>query len=137
MRAGFARRRGFTLIEALAAFAILALALGQLLRSVGAGAANEQRADYLLRAVADGGSHLARLGVSLPLMEGETIGRYDDGLPWRLNVIRDQAVASGGASAPVVAYRLRLEVGSGAGPGRRLILVAERLTVSEGESAVK
>lgn len=137
MRAGLARRRGFTLIEALAAFAILALALGQLLRSVGAGAENEQRADYLLGAVADGRSHLAGLGVSLPLEPGETFGRYDDGLPWTLSVVRDQAVASGGATPSVVAYRLRLEVGSGAGPGRRLILVAEKLTVPETGSPTK
>ncbi len=74
MRLVSTRRRGFTLIEALAAFAILALALGQLLRSVSAGAENEQRADYLLGAVADGRSHLAGARLSLPSSRVKRLG---------------------------------------------------------------
>ncbi|HUO54365.1 MAG TPA: type II secretion system protein [Rhodoblastus sp.] len=125
MRPGLARRRGFTLIEALAAFAIMALALGQLLASISMGAANERRADFLLRAAADAQSHLAALGVTLPLAPGETSSRYEDGLAWTLNVERDRGLASTGAASSVVAYRVHLAVSAAAGPP--LNFVAEKL----------
>lgn len=87
MRARLKSREGFTLIEALAAFAILALALSQLLLGVGGGARNEARADFLLRAARQGASHLDMLGVEGPAPFGATTGRYPDGLRWKLFVV--------------------------------------------------
>jgi general secretion pathway protein I len=131
MRIGSPRRRGFTLIEALAAFAILALSLGQLLRSISAGAENERRADFLMQATADGQSHLARLGTEIPLVEGETGGRYDDGLVWALGVSRDRALSPLGGEPLAIAYRVRLEVHSPTAAAQRLNLVAEKLVTPE------
>lgn len=132
MRIGRARRRGFTLIEALAAFAILALSLGQLLRSVGLGVANERRADFLTHAAADGQSHLAALGASIPLVAGQTSGRYDDGLAWTLQVARDRAISSVGGGAPVaIAYRVRLEVRSPTSSAPTLNFIAEKIVTPE------
>jgi type II secretory pathway pseudopilin PulG len=128
MRIGRARRRGFTLIEALAAFAILALSLGQLLRSIRAGAENERRADFLMRATTDGQSHLAALGAAVPLVAGETTGRYEDGLVWTLSVARDRAISSVAGAPLVIAYRVRLEVRLATAPGQALDFVAERLS---------
>ncbi|MCI4677163.1 type II secretion system GspH family protein [Rhodoblastus acidophilus] len=133
MRAGLGRRRGFTLIETLAAFAIMALALGQLLRAIGVGAQSERRADFLLRATADARSQLAELGVSEPLAPGETSSRYDDGLSWTLDVARDRVVASPGGAPLMTAYRLRLDVRSFAGGGEHLTFVAEKLSVPKPE----
>jgi general secretion pathway protein I len=136
MRNGSARRRGFTLIEALAAFAILALSLGQLLRSVGLGAENERRADFLTRATADGQSHLAALGLSLPLVAGESSGQYDDGLRWRLDVSRDRAVASAAGGSLAIGYRVRLDIHAAAFVAPNLTLVGEKLVTPEaGERA--
>lgn len=136
MRIGSARRRGFTLIEALAAFAILALSLGQLLRSVGLGAENERRADFLTRATADGQSHLAALGLSLPLIAGQSSGQYDDGLRWTLDVSHDRAVSSAAGGSLAIGYRVRLDIRSPAMATPNLTLVAEKLVVPEaGEGA--
>jgi type II secretory pathway pseudopilin PulG len=79
-------RRGFSLIEALAAFAILAMSLGQLLNGVSGGVRNEARADFLQRASREGASHLEALGVDGPVPFGQTSGRYPDGLYWFLTV---------------------------------------------------
>ncbi|MBG0808327.1 type II secretion system protein [Methylosinus sp. H3A] len=81
-----ARRSGFALIEALAAFLILTLVLGSLLQGVGGGARNESRGDFLLRATRQGRSQLEALGVAAPLIVGETSGRYADGLLWSLAI---------------------------------------------------
>lgn len=79
-------RRGFSLVEALAAFAILAMSLGQLLNGVSGGVRNEARADFLLRASREGASQLDALGVDGPVPFGQTSGRYPDGLYWFLTV---------------------------------------------------
>lgn len=131
MRLALTRRRGFTLIEALAAFAILALSLGQLLRSISAGAENERRADFMTRAASDGQSHLAALGLALPLVAGEAAGRYDDGLIWTLNVARDRAIAPGGGAPLLIGYRIRLEVRSPASSAPPLTFVAEKLVAPQ------
>jgi general secretion pathway protein I len=110
MRGGLSRRKGFTLIEALVAFAILAMSMSSLLAGVSGGAHNEARADFLLRATRLGRSQLASLGADAPLTPGVTAGRYDDGLLWRLSVEPhgDVKSATGGVSA--VAYLARLTV---------------------------
>lgn len=96
-------RGGFTLIEALVAFAVLALGLSSLLQGVGGGARNESRADFLLRATRQGQSQLAALGSDTPLAPGQASGRYDDGLLWNLSVephrvFKAPAGAAGAAS---------------------------------------
>jgi general secretion pathway protein I len=115
------------LIEALAAFAIMALALGQLLRAIGMGAENQRRADFLSRAALDGSSHLAEIGASRPLSPGESAGRYDDGLRWRLRVAQDRTAAGLGGRPLLIGYRLRLEVLPATGGAPSLTLVAEKL----------
>lgn len=110
MRRGLKARRGFTLLEALAAFAILALALSQLLNGVSGGVRNESRADFLLRAARHGASQLDSLGAEGKISAGEWAGRYEDGLVWRLNVGQG-GVVKGAAGAPVAAsYRVRLTI---------------------------
>jgi general secretion pathway protein I len=131
MRIGPARRRGFTLIEALAAFAILALSLGQLLRSISAGVENERRADFLMRATADGQSHLAALGASIPLAAGLTTGRYDDGLAWALDIARDRAISPVGGAPLAIAYRVRLDISSPTAGAQSFTLVGEKIATPE------
>jgi general secretion pathway protein I len=131
MRLALTRRRGFTLIEALAAFAILALSLAELLRSIGAGAENQRRADFLMRATGDAQSHLAALGSAIPLGAGETAGRYDDGLLWTLEIARDRAIAAVGGASLLTGYRVRLAVRSPTAAALVLELVGEKLIAPE------
>jgi general secretion pathway protein I len=86
MRDRVIRRNGFTLVEALAAFAILALSMSALFSGVSGAVHNEVRAEFLLRATRQGQSHLETLGASSPIVIGETRGQYEDGLLWSLNV---------------------------------------------------
>ena len=97
------RRSGFTLVETLVAFAVLAVAMSQLMAALGGAANNESRADFFLRACREGQSQLDALGVTERLVQGETNGSYEDGLLWSLNVepyvtlqspIKDGGVAS-------------------------------------------
>ena len=110
MRSRLTRRAGFTLIETLVAFAILALAMGQLLAAASGAAQNESRADFLLRATRLGRSHLDALGVDAPLPLGETRGQYDDGLLWSLVVIQHQQSKSPIGSAVTSSYWARLTI---------------------------
>ena len=105
MRAHLTERSGFTLIETLAAFAILTIVLSQLLAGASGAARNESRADFLLRASRQGQSQLDALGVDGPVSSGETRGKYDDGLEWILSV-EPRQIIKGAAGAPIAASHL-------------------------------
>ena len=110
MQPDLKRKRGFTLIETLVAFAILALAMSQLLAAAGGGAENDRRADFLLRGARLGQSQLAALGVDGPIQQGETRGRYDDGLYWSLRVEPHRTLTSSTGDPVVASFWARLTI---------------------------
>ncbi|PPQ35758.1 general secretion pathway protein I [Rhodoblastus acidophilus] len=133
MRLRLDQRRGFTLIEALVAFAIMTLALGQLLRALSVGAENQRRADFLSRASLDGTSHLAEIGVSLPLAPGGSSGSYIDGLRWRLHTVEDRSAIGPAGRITLVGYRLRLDILPQTGGAFGLTLITEKLVARQQE----
>ncbi|HEY8072014.1 MAG TPA: type II secretion system protein [Methylocystis sp.] len=110
MQPGLKQKGGFTLIETLVAFAILALAMSQLLAAAGGGAQNDSRADFLLRAMRLGQSQLAALGVDGPIQPGETSGRYDDGLYWSLSIEPYRAYKSPTGDSVIASFWTRLTI---------------------------
>ena len=77
---------GFTLVETLAAFAILMLVLSALfIAATGAIKANA-RAGFVRTAMRLGQSQLALAGVTGPLVPGEMAGRFENGYVWRQKV---------------------------------------------------
>ena len=80
------RNKGFTLIEVLVAFAILALVLGTVLRSLSTGLSHERTAKLATARVLEARSILDRLGLDIPLEEGSTAGELATGEPWSLTV---------------------------------------------------
>jgi general secretion pathway protein I len=104
------RRTGFTLIETLVAFAVLALAMSQLMAALSGGARNESRADFLLRASREGQSHLDAVGLEGQIVQGETNGAYDDGLVWNLNVEPYVAVEAPLGNGGIKSFWLRLTI---------------------------
>ena len=80
------RQSGYTLIEVLVAFVILALALTVLLRIFSGGLRNVSvSSDYAI-ATLIAESQLAAAGIDLPLRPGETSGTEGERFEWTVNV---------------------------------------------------
>ena len=103
------RARGFTLIEVLVAFIILAVALGVLMQVFSTGLRNARVAENYTTATLYAESMLAAVGIEEPLAAGETSGDFDDRFRWRLDVqpyaisdVGDEAAVAGRAFQVVV-----------------------------------
>ena len=81
---------GFTLVEVLVAFLILAMALGVLLPSFSTGLRVLDRSAFQAAALAEARSQIERVGIEIPLEEGESTGRSDAGLEWTIRLHRHQ-----------------------------------------------
>lgn len=118
--------RGFSLVEALVASAILAGSLAVLLpmfaTAVERGHAGRDQATAALHTE----SLLARLGADIPCELGEQVGVLAEGYRWRLTVSPHGA---GGQTAPTrfVLRDVRLEVAWGALPTQAIQLSTMRL----------
>ncbi|MGH8025357.1 MAG: type II secretion system protein XpsI [Pseudoxanthomonas sp.] len=119
------RQRGFTLIEVIIAFALLALALTLLLGSLSGAARQIRTADDSGRATLHAQSLLAQLGVGEVLQPGRKQGTFEQGrYRWALEVEpyidplqRRSPQAAASASRLL---QLQLEVEWGDAPGQRL-----------------
>lgn len=81
------RERGYTLIEVIVAFSILALALTLLLGSLSGAARQVRWADEAGRAALHAQSLLDDLGIGTPLQPGHREGEFEDGhYRWALEV---------------------------------------------------
>lgn len=129
--------RGFTLIEVLAALALLAIAFAIGLGALGKSAQNAARAAALDTAVERAQTLLAEQGLTGPLQPGDRSGTFEDGMRWTLEVRAlprpaaatgaDAAVAlqqQGGAliaqAAAIDLYQLDIAIHYGAGRVLRL-----------------
>lgn len=104
--------RGFSLLEVLVAFIILALALGVIMRIFSGGLGNIGAAEHYSRAVAIAESKLVAIGVESPLTEGESVGEEEHGYTWRTSVQHYETGAQPleGAVLPVDLYQVEVVV---------------------------
>ena len=139
---GPASMRGFTLIEVIVAFAVLALALTLLLGTLSGAAKQVRWADDAGRAALHAQSLLDETGVGETLQPGQRDGEFEDGRyrwslqvePWRDQAARDPALIDPGASQLM---RLTLEVQWGdGGPRQRLQLQSLRLVTPDPREAL-
>jgi len=79
--------RGFTLLEAIVAFAIAALALAILFRAATGGMVSVTTAGRYEEAVSRARSHMAAIGHDGPLSETETEGDDGGGYHWRIHIV--------------------------------------------------
>lgn len=95
------RCSGFTLIEVLAAIALLAIAFAIGLGALGKSAQNAGRSAALDIAVEHAQSLLAVQGLTKPLDDGSLSGTFDDGMRWTLKIhaLPRPAAAQGGGEA--------------------------------------
>ena len=105
------RNSGFTLIEVLIAFAILALVLGVVFRTLSTGLSHERTAGLVTARVLEARSILDRLGADLALEEGTIEGRLATGERWALTVsLLDPDAGDGGRAGALNAYLAELSI---------------------------
>ena len=124
--------RGFTLLEVLIAFVILAVSLSVILQVFSSGMRGARLAGAYTTATLLAKSVLAETGIETPLEEGEVGGEFDNGFRWRriVTLYEDEAMPEA-LGLPVAAYRVTVEVSWDEG-GRSVSLETIRLRPPEG-----
>ncbi len=116
------RQQGFSLLEVIAAIAVLAIAFAALMQVAGSSLSLTSRANERTQAALRARSLLDGAFVMEPVREGESEGRFDDTYRWRMNVSRyqppDEKPAADGFAAAGM-YRLDLDVIWGRGGDER------------------
>ena len=136
------RQRGYTLIEVIVAFALLAAALTLLLGTLSGAARQVRGARDAGRAALYAQSLMAQVGVGEPLKPGTRNGEFEDGrYRWSVDIQRwsdpaQPADAMRDPAAPrLLEVRLGIEWGD-AGPGQRLLLRSLRLMPPDTETGL-
>jgi general secretion pathway protein I len=105
------RQIGFTLIEVLVAFVMLALVLGTAFEIFSSGLARASELDNHSRALVVAQSRLAATGLEEPLKEGDTHGDSDDHrFRWTVSVRKLEEGTDPAAPAPSVYSMYRIDV---------------------------
>lgn len=120
-----ARRRsdGFTLLEVLVGFVIIALAATIALQSSSLSIDATGKSRDAARAALHGRALLAELGITTPLNEGESAGRLEDASQWMLSVVREPS-----PSPLLAAHDIRLAVTTGRA---QVVLRTHRITPTQ------
>lgn len=140
--------RGFTLIEVLAAIALLAIAFAVGLGALGKAAQNAGRSAALSTAVERAQSLLAEQGLTAPLRNETLSGNFDDGMHWTLKVHALPKSASAQDAADGVAAQqqgallaqasaidlYQLDIAMQYGAGHTLRLSTQRAQTAQGDS---
>jgi len=124
-----AGERGFTLIEVLVAFAILAVGLGFLMHVIANVVGRTAEADLRVGALQVAQSLLDRVGVDVPLADGPSEGESADRYHWQLQ-IEPYGEEEDRQNWPVAAHRVTVTVAWGDHGG--LMLSTLKLGPKEG-----
>ncbi len=123
-RAGRVRRPsgGFTLLEVLVAFAVLAVSLGVLFQIFSTGTRASRAAEAYTHATLLAESKLAAVGIEEPLDEGERTGEFDNGFDWRV-AVRPYRPDGQEADGPrsLLAYEVGVTVSWNGGGGEKSV----------------
>jgi general secretion pathway protein I len=105
------RTRGFTLLEVLVAFTILAVALVALLRAFSSGLRGLDAAEAATAAVQHARSKIEEIGSVIPLEPGLHEGDFEDGYHWRV-VIEPHELGDAAAAEtlPLLPYEIEVTV---------------------------
>ena len=115
---GYARAGGFSLLEVIAAIAVLAIAFAALMQVAGSAMSLTARANERTQAALRARSLLDSAFIMDPVREGSSDGRFDDTYRWQLNVspfnLGDATVDNGGSRM----YRHRVSARAAASRSR-------------------
>lgn len=111
------RNEGFSLLEILVAFTLLAVAMGVLMQIFSSGVNGATLADRYAKATMYAESKLAGVGVESELKESAVSGKFDDDFSWALLVrpyqdpfAKDQSVVEFEKLMPTQLYEVELKV---------------------------
>lgn len=126
------KQRGFSLLEILIAFSILALSLGILLKIFSGGVNTAGVAEEYTAAVQIAESLMAQTGVESPLQQGETSGLENDKYYWRVSIVPFQFMAENLDAAAMAAVLFKVKVtvnwgGDARSDGRQVELITLKL----------
>ena len=122
---------GFTLVETVVAFAILALVVTTAIQVVGGGSVRARLAADRDTALVHAQSQLALLGATAQLPLGTSNGEFADGFEWRLEAV--PALGSSPASQSLVPWNVEIEVARQGVPAGRIALRTVMLARAPGE----
>ena len=127
-------QRGFTLIEVVVAFVLLALILSVSFEIFSTGMARASGLQERAQALVVAQSRLAMAGVEEPLKEGVTSGESEDRrYQWSVNVTRADAAPTGTSAAPpssaYALYRVEVHVAWHGSDGRDHVMDMGTLSV--------
>jgi len=130
-------QQGFSLLEILVAFSILALSLGVLLNIFSGGVRRAAISEEYQRAISIAESKLATAGIEVELQEGEIQGVVEDKYHWSLNsqlfIAEDEGLEE--ESLPVEPYQVTITVEWAAGKeDRQIELTTLRLMGKKNET---
>ena len=103
------RARGFTLIEVLIAFMILAVAMVAILQAFSSGLRGLGAAEASAAALAHARAKLEEIGTFVPIEPGETEGDFEDGSHWTVTVRAHEGEA-GAESLSLAPYEVEVTV---------------------------
>ena len=104
------QQAGFSLLEVLVAFAILALSLGVLLQIFSQALNTTSLGEHYSRAVALAEAKLAAVGLDVPLEAGEYGGEPEDGMDWIIAIEPYQPQDWLAEDPPLQPYRVTVVV---------------------------
>lgn len=121
---------GFSLLEILVAFSILAIALGILLNIFSSGVRNAAVAEEYNSAVQIAYSLMARVGVESPLQEGQADGIENDKYRWQVTIAPFELAVDNldTSSIPASLFMVTVIVNWGDDDARELQLATLKLT---------
>ncbi|MBL6986089.1 MAG: type II secretion system protein [Methylobacter sp.] len=121
------KQRGFSLLEILIAFSILALSLGILLKIFSAGVNTAGVAEEYTAAVQIAESLMAQTGVEAPLQPSEATGLENNKYHWRVSVSPFQLTAQNLDAASITAELFKVKVSVNWSDGRQVELITLKL----------
>lgn len=110
------RAAGFTLVEVIVAFTILAIALVALMQAFSGGLRGLSAVESQALALAHARTKLEEVGVTMPLAPGAFEDEFDDGYRWRVTIAPSPTQPDSAFAAPALQlYAVQVEITPGRG----------------------